>query len=600
MIHVLPDQLASQIAAGEVVERPSSVVKELVENSIDAGATTITIDIRGGGRQLIQVADNGSGIDTAEIETAFLRHATSKLNTAEDLHAIRTLGFRGEALAAIAAVSQVTVVSRARDAATGTRLVLDGGHVVTREAVGAPAGTVIAVENLFYNVPARLKFLKSITTEKRLIDEFVTRYALAYPAIRFRLTHDNRVTFQTTGNGQTADVLLAVYGPDTVRQLISVAPDASDERPVRVRGYVSDPALNWANRNHIQLFVNGRAVRDNRLTFAVVQAYHTLLPAGRYPLGLLFLTLPPEDVDVNVHPAKVEVRFRDEGVMFSAVQREVRAVLLNTTPGRAVGGGWAMVGDSWSAGGGWRVAGGDRAGFASRDDDGERPAAQLDIPWQLQPPAPETGIGDEPATPVATPPISPTRLPIMRVVGQVGAAYIIAEGPDGLYLIDQHAAHERILYEQLLAQWRQRHVASQGLVAPATVYLSPSQADLVEEHAALLAGLGFDVEPFGPGAFLVRAVPALLGRADPAAALSAVVADLESAATPLQAQLEALALRRVCKSAAVKAGQTLSREEMEALIAQLERCETPHTCPHGRPTLIHLSAAALARQFGRT
>ncbi len=600
MIHVLPDQLASQIAAGEVVERPSSVVKELVENSIDAGATAITIDVRGGGRQLIQVADNGSGIDAAEIETAFLRHATSKLNTADDLHAIRTLGFRGEALAAIAAVSQVTVVSRARDAATGTRLVLDGGHVVTREAVGAPAGTVIAVENLFYNVPARLKFLKSVTTEKRLIDEFVTRYALAYPAIRFRLSHDNRVTFQTTGNGETADVLLAVYGPETVRQLLPVAPDETDERPVRVRGYVSDPALNWANRNHIQLFVNGRAVRDNRLTFAVVQAYHTLLPVGRYPLGLLFLDLPPEDVDVNVHPAKVEVRFRDEGAMFSAVQRQVRAVLLGTTPGRAVSSQWSVFSNQWSASGGWRAAGGDRAGFEERDDGGERPAAQLDIPWQLRPPAPETDDGEGGASPVPPPAPAETRLPIMRVVGQVGAAYIIAEGPDGLYLIDQHAAHERILYEQLLAQWRQRHVASQGLVAPATVYLSPSQADLVEEHAALLGGLGFDVEPFGPGAFQVRAVPALLGRADPAAALSAVVADLESAATPLQAQLEALALRRVCKAAAVKAGQTLSREEMEALIAQLERCETPHTCPHGRPTLIHLSAATLARQFGRT
>ena len=600
MIHVLPDQLASQIAAGEVVERPSSVVKELVENSIDAGATAITIDVRGGGRQLIQVADNGSGIDAAEIETAFLRHATSKLSTADDLHAIRTLGFRGEALAAIAAVSQVTVVSRARDAATGTRLVLDGGHVVTREAVGAPAGTVIAVENLFYNVPARLKFLKSVTTEKRLIDEFVTRYALAYPAIRFRLSHDNRVTFQTTGNGETADVLLAVYGPETVRQLLPVAPDETDERPVRVRGYVSDPALNWANRNHIQLFVNGRAVRDNRLTFAVVQAYHTLLPVGRYPLGLLFLDLPPEDVDVNVHPAKVEVRFRDEGAMFSAVQRQVRAVLLGTTPGRAVSSQWSVFSNQWSASGGWRAAGGDRAGFEERDDGGERPAAQLDIPWQLRPPAPETDDGEGGASPVPPPAPAETRLPIMRVVGQVGAAYIIAEGPDGLYLIDQHAAHERILYEQLLAQWRQRHVASQGLVAPATVYLSPSQADLVEEHAALLGGLGFDVEPFGPGAFQVRAVPALLGRADPAAALAAVVADLESAATPLQAQLEALVLRRVCKSAAVKAGQTLSREEMEALIAQLERCETPHTCPHGRPTLIHLSAATLARQFGRT
>ena len=596
MIHVLSDQLASQIAAGEVVERPSSVVKELVENSIDAGATAITIDIRGGGRQLIQVADNGSGIDAAEVETAFLRHATSKLTTADDLHAIRTLGFRGEALAAIAAVSQVTLVSRAREAATGTRLVLDGGHVVTREAAGAPAGTVIAVENLFYNVPARLKFLKSVTTEKRLIDEFVTRYALAYPAIRFRLSHDNRVTFQTTGNGSTADVLLAVYGPETVRQLLPVAPDETDERPVRVRGYVSDPALNWGNRNHIQLFVNGRAVRDNRLTFAVVQAYHTLLPVGRYPLGLLFLDLPPEDVDVNVHPAKVEVRFRDEGAMFSAVQREVRTVLLGTTPGRGISGQWSVVSGQWSAGGGWRVAGGDRPGFESRDDDGQRPAAQLDIPWQLRPPAPEAADG---AT-VAPPASAESRLPIMRVVGQVGAAYIIAEGPEGLYLIDQHAAHERILFEQLLAQWRQRQVASQGLVAPATVYLSPSQADLVEEHAALLAGLGFDVEPFGPGAFQVRAVPALLGRADPAAALSAVVADLESAATPLQAQLEALALRRVCKSAAVKAGQTLSREEMEALIVQLELCETPHTCPHGRPTLIHLSAATLARQFGRT
>ena len=589
MIHVLPDQLASQIAAGEVVERPSSVVKELVENSIDAGATAITIEIRGGGRQLIQVADNGSGIEAAEIETAFLRHATSKLNTADDLHAIRTLGFRGEALAAIAAVSQVTVVSRARDATAGTRLVLDGGHITGHETIGAPVGTVIAVENLFYNVPARLKFLKSVTTEKRLIDEFVTRYALAYPNIRFRLSHDNRITFQTTGSGETADVLLAVYGPETVRQLIAIPVDEAEERRVQVRGYVSDPALNWANRNHIQLFVNGRAVRDSRLTFAVIQAYHTLLPVGRFPLGLLFLDVPVEDVDVNVHPAKVEVRFRDEGVMFGAVQREVRAVLLGTTPGRAAGG-WP-TGESM---GGWN-SWGSRPAFAPRDDD-DLPAAQLDIPWQLRPPAPEMVSGAPPSPLIA----AEQRLPIMRVIGQVGAAYIIAEGPEGLYLIDQHAAHERILYEQLLAQWRQRHVLSQGLVAPATIYLPPSQAALVEEQAALLTGLGFDIEPFGPGAFQVRAVPALLGRTDPTAALMAVVSDLENEAAPLGAQLEAQVLKRVCKSAAVKAGQTLSREEMEALIAQLETCETPHTCPHGRPTLIHISAAQLARQFGRT
>ena len=601
-IHVLPDQLASQIAAGEVVERPASVVKELVENAIDAGATAITVEVRGGGRDLIQVADNGAGIPAAEIETAFLRHATSKLTTADDLWAIRTLGFRGEALASIAAVSRTTVVSRTAGQTTGVRLLLEGGLTTARETVGAPAGTVIAVENLFYNVPARLKFLKSITTEKRLIDEFVTRYALAYPGIRFRLSHDGRVTFQTTGNGATADVLLAAYGPDTTRQLFEIQttdPEESSSVGLQespqgrlsavVRGYISDPALTWAGRNHIQLFVNGRAIRDPRLTFAVVQAYHTLLPGGRYPLALLFVALPPEEVDVNVHPTKVEVRFRDEGAVFGAVQRAVRRTLLQTTPARGIGG-WPTTGHS---SGGW-------GSFRPVDDGRGLPASQLDIPWQLRGPAPED---EEVGSTAASPPLpgtATTRLPIMRVIGQVGAAYIITEGPDGLYLIDQHAAHERILYEQFLAERRGLHVASQGLVAAATVYLSPSQSRLVEENLSLLTELGFEIEPFGPNAFRVRAVPAILSRNDPAEGLAAVVADLENETTPLNAQTEALVIKRVCKTAAVKAGQTLSREEMEALIAQLEACDVPHTCPHGRPTLIHLSAAALARQFGRT
>lgn len=591
-IHVLPDQLASQIAAGEVVERPSSVVKELVENAIDAGATSLTIDVRGGGRELIQVADNGVGIPSDEVETAFLRHATSKLNSAEDLWAIRTLGFRGEALAAISAVSRVTVVSRARESAAGVRLVLEGGILATRESVGAPAGTVIAVENLFYNVPARLKFLKSITTEKRLIDEFVTRYALAYPGIRFRLTHDGRITFQTTGNGATADVLLVAYGPDTTRQLIEVGlPEHTPTPPgVTVRGFVSDPALTWAGRNHIQLFVNGRTIRDTRLTFAVVQAYHTLLPVGRFPLALLFLDLSPEEVDVNVHPTKVEVRFRDEGAVFGAVQRAVRAALTDIAPARGLGG-WPI---STPSPGGWGA-------FRPHGEASDLPSTQLDIPWQLQGPGRDAPDGDN-ASPIG-PAISGDgegRLPIMRVIGQVGAAYIIAEGPDGLYLIDQHAAHERILYEQFLAQKQKQRIASQGLVAAATVYLSPSQAHLVEEQLPLLASLGFEIESFGPNAFRVRAVPAILNRVDPAAALATVVADLENEITPLQSEIEALVIKRVCKTAAVKAGQVLTREEMEAMIVQLEACDVPHTCPHGRPTLIHLSAALLARQFGRT
>ena len=496
---------------------------------------------------------------------------------------------RGEALAAISAVSRVTVVSRERHSDVGTRLVLEGSILAAREPVGAPAGTVIAVENLFYNVPARLKFLKSVTTEKRLIDEFVTRYALAYPAIRFRLSHDGRVTFQTTGSGATADVLLVAYGPDTTRQLIEVGNDTKNPTGITVRGFVSDPALSWAGRTHIQLFVNGRTIRDTRLTFAVVQAYHTLLPVGRFPLALLFIEMPPEEVDVNVHPTKVEVRFRDEGAVFGAVQREVRAALTGSAPARGLGG-WPAA----SSPGGWGA-------FRGHDESGELPSTQLDIPWQLQGPERDIAPGEPGSTGAAIVPRGEEgRLPIMRVIGQVGAAYIIAEGPDGLYLIDQHAAHERILYEQFLEQRKNQRVASQGLVAAATAFLSPSQAHLVEEQLPLLASIGFEIEPFGPNAFRMRAVPAILSRVDPVAALAAVVSDLENESTPLQSQMEALVIKRVCKTSAVKAGQTLSREEMEGMIMQLEACEVPHTCPHGRPTLIHLSAAQLARQFGRT
>lgn len=592
-IHVLSDQLASQIAAGEVVERPSSVVKELVENAIDAGATAIMIEIRGGGRELIQVSDNGNGMPASEIETAFLRHATSKLQSADDLWAIRTLGFRGEALAAISAVSRTTIVSRDRRAETGVRLVLEGGIVVDREPMGSPSGTVIAVENLFYNVPARLKFLKSITTEKRLIDEFVTRYALAYPSIRFRLSHDNRVTFQTTGGGSTADVLLAIYGPDTAQQLLEVlAPETNHSThggrlPV-VRGFVSDPALNYSNRAHIQFFVNGRTIRDNRLTFAVVQAYHTLLPVGRYPMAFLFIDISPEEVDVNVHPTKVEVRFRDEGAIFSAVQRAARGALVETAPARGLGN-WASSNQVFSS---W-------PGSQPRLDHANTPLSQLDIPWQMRGPSPEEGA-DKELSHLFFPGTKTKRLPIMRVIGQVGAAYIIAEGPDGLYLIDQHAAHERVLFEQFMTQRKGQGVVSQGLVAAATVYLSPSQSHLIEQNSELLSSLGFEIDPFGPNAFRIRAVPAILSRSDPAEALSAVVADLENETAPLQRETEAQVVMRVCKAAAVKAGQVLTHEEMEGLILQLEACEVPHTCPHGRPTLIHLSAATLARQFGRT
>jgi DNA mismatch repair protein MutL len=606
-IHILTDQVASQIAAGEVVERPSSVVKELVENAIDAGATTINIDVQNGGRQSIQIADNGSGIVSTEIETAFLRHATSKLQTAADLNAISTLGFRGEALAAISAVSQVTVVSRSDNGETGIRLILEGGRVSSRETVGAPQGTVIAVDNLFYNVPARLKFLKSITTEKRLIDEFVTRYALAYPAIRFRLTHNGRITFQSSGSGSTLDVLVAIYGPETARQLLEIEGEQgnvasltgaeetnlspSPPPPLSVSGFVGPPSLHWAHRNHITLVVNGRWLKDNSLTYAVIQAYHTLLPTGRYPLGLIFITLSPQDVDVNVHPTKTEVRFRSKAP-FGAVQRAVRETLISDSPIRSM--------TAWNLGSrdeqtiGWAGSLANRP-FMRHDFGGEEvEQTELTLDWSQ--PTPDT-----PHSPLSSAPLLPNEhLPIMRVVGQVGASYIITEGPDGLFLIDQHAAHERILYEQFMAEWDNGQMAAQGLMAGTAVHLSPPQATLLEDNLPVLEKLGFQIEPFGPNAFMVRAVPSLLIKQDPAQALLDVIEDLERGDAPLQGKIEAKIILRVCKTAAVKAGQTLSPTEMEAMIRQLEACHNPHTCPHGRPTLIHLSVAQLARQFGRT
>jgi DNA mismatch repair protein MutL len=593
-IEVLPEQLASQIAAGEVVERPASVVKELVENALDAGAETINVEIRGGGSELIQVADDGSGIPAGEVLVAFQRHATSKLHSAAELAAIGTLGFRGEALAAIAAVSQLTVVTRALPAGAGTRVTLEGGRLVNQDTVGAPPGTVLAVENLFFNVPARRKFLKSITTEKRLIDEFVTRYALAYAGVRLRLSHEGRVTFQSQGSGNLLDVLVAVHGAEVARELLPLdeMPSRRGETNITVSGYAGPPGLHRANRNQITLFVNGRWIRDNRLTYAIIQAYHTLLPVGRYPVAIIFLELPFSQVDVNVHPAKTEVRFRDADAVFGAVQRAVRQTLIAGSPARPVSLPEDRIGGDWRLPGGWDFS--ERPRFGRYDDETQ---SALDLEWRRLPPH---TVGDDDSTRAEPALMGGDKLPIMRVVGQVGAAYIITEGPDGIYLIDQHAAHERILYEQYMAARSAQRIASQGLVTSATVQLTPPQATLLQDHLELLIELGFQVEPFGPNTFVVRAIPALLGRIDPAAALAGVVEDLESEKAPLADKLEARIILRVCKTAAVKAGQALSTAEMEAMISQLEACQNPQTCPHGRPTLIHLSAMQLARQFGRT
>lgn len=597
-IHLLSDQLASQIAAGEVVERPSSVVKELVENSIDAGATTINIDVRQGGRESIQIADNGQGIGAEEIETAFLRHATSKLQTVEDLNAIRTLGFRGEALAAIAAVSQVTIVSRAAEEPAGTRLLLEGGLLQNRETVGAPQGTVIAVENLFFNVPARLKFLKSAATEKRLIDEFVTRYALAYPHIRFRLTHNGRITFQSSGSGQVRDVLVAIYGPEIARQLLEIgdwrledenepnnpqSPISTFKSHIDVTGFVGPPGVHFSNRGQITLFVNGRWVKDSQLTYAVIQAYHTLLPSGRYPLGLIFISLPPEDVDVNVHPTKTEVRFRQGKKPFGTVQRAVRQTLVADGPIRQMSA-WAL-GSNEAATPGWMGSLNQEA-FVS----GAGEQADLALGWMDEEDGGETAVSSQ------NPNADDSKLPIMRVVGQVGATYIITEGPEGLFLIDQQAAHQRVLHEQLHNQWTGEGVVIQQLSTGTAVTLSEVQAQLLTQFEAAVAGVGLQVEAFGPNTFMVRAVPKLASSCDPAQLLLTVMEKLEESKEVVE---EAGLLTAVCQTVALRAGQSLTQTQMQQLIHNLEKCVDPFTDPQGKPTFIYLSVAQLAREFGR-
>ena len=579
-IRILPDTIASQIAAGEVVDRPASVVKELLENAIDAGAQQIDIEVMQAGRRLIQVTDDGSGIPADELVLAVCRHATSKLSTVEDLFSIRTLGFRGEALASIGSVSRLTLITNTRQNPFGAKLTVEGGTPAEVLSIAAAAGTRVSVEDLFYNLPARLKFLKSDTTENRHITGLVTRYALAYPYIRWSMTQDEKLIFQTTGSGERFEILQALFGPTEAGKLM---PLNFEERHLKVEGYISSLSLTRSNRKDITVFVNGRWVQDPVLTSAVIRAYNTMLMVGRYPVAVLFVTIPPELVDVNVHPAKAEVRFRDQDAVFSGVQRAIRRGLLAFTPipdlnttrlwGRSLP---ETAGPSWQ-----------QSSFTGVDDTNKAPRGG------------ELGTGSEFETTQPQPTLPGSHLPLLRLVGQVASTYLIAEGPDGLYLIDQHAAHERVLFDQLMAQFNANAIPSQALLDPVVVELTPEKAGILEQQLEALLNLGFEIEPFGPNAFVIRSVPIVVERTDPRLAIEAVVNAFEEDETPLMAEVEARVAARVCKRMAVKAGQILSEEEQRNLLLNLESSQSPRTCPHGRPTMIHLSVNLLERQFGR-
>ena len=568
-IRVLPQDVASKIAAGEVVERPESVVKELIENALDANGHRIQISIEKGGKKLIEVVDDGCGIPSQEVPLILERHSTSKLSTIEDLLTLESLGFRGEALTSISAVSRMELITRTMDEDVATRLVIDGGLAGAPQPIGAPIGTTVRVRDLFYNLPARLKFLKTENTERRRIQTLVSRYALAYPDVSFQLTSEGRHVLQTTGNGQRREVLASIFGLEIAKNMIAL-PDPL-EGPIQVNGFVSPPSIHRGTRREITFFVQGRWIHDQSLSAAVIQAYHGLLMVGRYPLAVILLQMPSEYVDVNVHPAKAEVRFQDPQQVFTVVQRAIRGTLLGQTTAPPV-----HFESSW-----WQK---DSVDHQNRID----PAWEMDrnltvdqVPEILQTRLPHT------------------KVPLLRPVGQVGATYLVAEGPDGLYLIDQHAAHERVLYEAMMEAHKEGKLESQQLLEAIRLEMTRGEASTLEENLDLLNSLGFEIEPFGREMYRVRAVPAVLSNVDPGRAVMVVIENLAENESPLEGEIESRVIARVCKQAAVKAGQILSLEEQRKLIQDLEACEVPRTCPHGRPTMIHLSVDTLEKQFGR-
>ncbi len=588
-IHLLEEHTVNRIAAGEVVERPASVVKELVENSIDAGARTIMVEVEQGGKRLIRVTDDGEGMSPADALLSIQRHATSKIRNAEDLQSIVTLGFRGEALPSIAAVSRFELLTKRADLDTGMRLLVENGQVVEAEECAARNGTTVTVRDLFYNTPARLKFLKSVATELSHITELMTRFALAFPEISFRLLHNGQEIFVSQGSTDPRHALLAVFGRDVARELRSID---YTQGSLRITGYVSPPHLTRPTRAMQSFFVNRRLVRHRVLSKALDDAYRTLTPEGRHPVAAIFLQVPPYSVDVNVHPAKAEVKFSHEGEVYHAVLNAVRQALLQQ----------GMIPSALP-------------GLQSGLDvpqPAERPSTGQPI-WQPSPMPPQEVIhaellrraGIELAQAASTE-VQPAARPYaemlegFQVLGQINRTYIIASSLRGLLIIDQHVAHERVLYEKLTVLRQRQPVPVQHLLTPLVFHLDRRTAALLGEHLQEIQNMGFLLEPFGSDSVVLRGVPAWLGQRN----VEALVRDLLDEISELGVQRrlpltdETLVATTACKMA-VKAGDALSHAEMTHLLQELAETENPYLCPHGRPVVLVLSIEELERRFKR-
>lgn len=583
---MLDEETINRIAAGEVVERPASVVKELVENAIDAGARRIAVDLRAGGIAEVTVTDDGCGMSPEDAALAVQRHATSKISAPADLEAVATLGFRGEALAAIAAVSRLELITREAGAVAGTRLVVRGGRVEEVGETGCPAGTRVAVSDLFYNTPARRKHLKGPAAELERCGAVLTALALARPDVGFLARHNGREFMRTAGRGDPRAAVLDLYGPDLARQLLPVA---AEGRGAALTGFVAPPALARGTRNHQYFIVNGRSVSGYPIAQALEEAFRGLLTVQRHPVAFLWLTVDPRLVDVNVHPAKLRVRFQDDGAVWRLVHGAVRAALERASliP-RAI----IAAADSVP----------EPAATAVADPlPGIRAVREAAPAWEAAARQPAGGLppGEGEARAAGTSP--GRRWPDLRPLGQIGGTYIVAEGERGLYLIDQHAAHERLNYERFLRLLALGERPAQALAVPQALTLRPAEEAVWEAHRDEMESLGFRAEPFGPGTLLLREVPLLWADAAPAQVFLALLDRLASDGAGRPSLLEALerAAAASCK-AAVKARDTLHPAEMERLLAAMALAAEPFTCPHGRPTIVEVSHAELERLFKRT
>lgn len=583
-IQLLTDETIGKIAAGEVVERPVSVVKELIENSIDAGATRIDVEIEEGGNKLIRITDNGIGMNRDELPLAITRHATSKLTTFDDLEKLHTLGFRGEALPSIGSVAGLSI--RSGSATGGGAIDVDFGRIEQARVEAAPRGTTVTVRDLFGNVPARRKFLRQPGTEATYINRLIGAYACHRSDIQWSLISDGRRSIKTDGRGDDSSAAIGVFGPELAGNVLLLGDMTEDMRVpgVDATGWISAPTVHRSHRQSLHFFVNGRLIQHRALVYALMDAYHSLLMVGRHPIGMIRIELDPAAVDVNVHPTKAEVKFVDERAVARAVQRAAHVALLNQRNDVLPEVTFEPVPRATMEP--------HQITFSSGAD-----PIPLNDDQRLDSRAHIVQTEESPGVPAPQASPNPSGIPVLRVLGQVAATYIIAEGPEGMFMIDQHAAHERIMYEKILAQMQMNAVDQQPMLDPLVIELPPDELAIFEKSVDELNQIGFDVERFGENSIIVRAIPALIRGVDISKRMHDILRELVDGGVG-DSWMDSVAISASCHTS-IRAGQALSLPEMRELVAQLERCNHPRACGHGRPTMLHMSQHEMERQFSR-